>query len=116
MPTHLQIIDSCTTETTSEVLLNNQRTVAELERFSRAFDKKVMLCASDRFAANEPAEKAVQTHDSDKGIRWNRGHFCCDIHKAATVQSKTSELVSADISGILSLAISLNEAVMLRWW
>ena len=105
-PQHLQLVNRATARTTRRTLLNSLQRVPEWDDVSQSFDRKVFMSVADRYAANHLAERAILCKD----MSWTRAAFACDVHRAATVNAKTLDLQSDDVSGILNTSLSQGDA------
>ena len=105
VPVQLQAIDRTTTECTKRCLLNMEQVVPNFRSLCSMFPWKLLLSTSDRYSANQAAERSIQADD----VTWSRCTLPCDVHKISQAHTKTSDLMPEDISGVLSTSLSQRE-------
>ena len=100
LPCPLSVVDRATAETLHEVHTRVCDGLPGLgPRFRALFDQ-------DSCNANEKQVKVARRDDAQKLKPQNRLSLGCDIHRTATVATKTFSLADKHISGCLSFAIS----------
>ena len=105
-PQHIQLVNRTTARTTRRTLLNSVQRVPEWDAVTNSFDRKIFMSVADRYAANHLAERAILSDD----MTWKRAAFACDVHRAATVCTKTLDLQSDDVSGVLNSSLAQGDA------
>ena len=104
-PTCLQCLDKCTGENMCQALLFTINSVPEFRRVSAAFPIKLRLSCTDRHPSNYKAERLLDSHFPE----LTRCHVPCDVHKLYTSTTAAMKPSAADVSGLLSVALSMSD-------
>lgn len=81
--------------------------VSGVSQCSGAFAQKVRVACTDRYSANRPAELSLV---QERLGHWDRLHLGCDVHNVSLCFTKTFSLMEANITGMLSCALSLQSS------
>ena len=66
---------------------------------------KTRVCTTDEASSNILCEKILESH---RPATWSLLHLPCNAHKAARAMSRSFELVSEHVSGMVNFALSLQ--------
>ena len=105
IPCTLKIVDRTTAENTKAAVMADFAKV-DLSFLQGHFTWKLRQVTVDRYGANLKAERSI-LHDLEG---WSKYTKPCDIHLAAQIQTKTTDLVESDISGLVNVALSQQGA------
>ena len=107
MPTWLSSADRTTAEVYRHQCLQAQPKMPRImDRFSRC----QRLATTDGDGAIAKAERSMANSDS----RSMMMHLTCDVHRVSGIGRKIADLLSADVSGMIQLALSLSTSGAMR--
>lgn len=100
--------------TTAACLQQQQLSISQVGRAARAFKSQVRAATTDAYSANKAAEASIA---SVRGAAASGSlHVLCAVHGTAGVYDKTFGLVDSHISGVIRVALSLqNGPAMARF-
>ncbi|CAE7236522.1 unnamed protein product [Symbiodinium sp. CCMP2456] len=100
----LHVVDKTSAENIAETQRQIQCSVKLPDHIEDKFKLVCDLVCSDRYTANIAAERSLQS-----GLTgWVKNHSFCLLHKAAAIQTTQFRLISGHISGLLSVALSMQ--------
>ena len=105
LPTTLQAVERTTAKCTKACLVNILEKIPNLCTASSSFQSQIHLSCTDRYSANQLAEKSLGADDP----RWKKGQFFCDSHRIAQVQGMNAKLVPQDTSGLLATSLAQRD-------
>lgn len=91
--------------TTAECLAEAARQRDSTTDVANQFAFRARLSTLDRYAGGEKCEKALV---GERDALWHRLALSCEVHMTAGTHKKVFQITSADISGQINLALSLN--------
>jgi hypothetical protein len=108
LPLCLVSADRCTSEVLTEIQKDCYDLPGLTNDFKRLFTCRYVTHTQDKCNSNEKQVYAARCmHDKDaEGVVQDRLALGCDLHRAATTNTRTYELTRSHISGMLSLAIA----------
>ena len=106
VPTYLQALDKNSAENLMSAQLDLEDVIPEMAAVSKLFPLKIQHPVTDRCAANTRCELGIAAQDPT----WVLAHQYCRSHKIAQVQTKAVSLAESNISGLLALALSMQQA------
>ncbi|CAE7346263.1 unnamed protein product [Symbiodinium microadriaticum] len=110
MPTWLQCVDRSTAENIAACQSSILKLVPGLSDFGQQAKFNVHLVTTDAYSANLKAERSL----TPEGQNSATSHYLCDIHKAATCQTKTLHMIDGHVSGMISVALACADASATR--
>ena len=81
-------------------------------RHADQFTMKARLTTTDQASANFVAEAAIVSSRPS----WCSVHLSCDIHTASRCQTRTFDLVSDTITGMINFTLSITSPGLMRRW
>ena len=90
---------------TGEAYANALQHASSPSPCSQEFRLPMRLCTTDKGSANSVAERILMSRRSGS---WSHLQASCDVHTAAGCHTKTSVLVSKDVSSLLHMALGLQ--------
>ena len=100
----LHVVDKTSAENIAETQRQIQHSVKLPDGMEDKFKLVCDFVCSDRYTANIAAERSLQSDLTG----WVKNHHFCLLHKAAAIQTTQFKLISGHISGLLSVALSMQ--------
>lgn len=107
LPVWLGNVDRTTAENYKQMA---SQVSLQLGRLSDRFQRVQRLSTTDGDAAVGKAERAIAAEDP----RQHCLHTTCEVHRVSLLARKVGDLMSADVTGMVNLALSLGTAASMR--
>ena len=102
--------DRVTAETMFESMDRASHVLALTAGTRAHFAETIVVQTADSALANEKATAAARREDANAATKQTRLSFGCDVHRAATIATKSFDLLQPDIAGLLAMAIQQRGA------
>lgn len=108
MPVFLRAVESTNAQNTLRCLKDAIHSVPGIVdyAFNEDFRFCILHCCADSYAANFSAERKL----SEDMWSWVSANTVCDIHRLYTATKTSMSMVEYDVSGLLNLSLTMNEA------
>ena len=107
VPLWLQVMESGCAEVLVQCQQKIEGLLSHYDEIASLFQLNSTLVATDRFSANLLAERVMQHEAKEKYLLL---HHHCVVHKCATGEGKTLDLVSYHLSGLVATGASMRMA------
>ena len=105
MPTWLQCMPATKAPDIAESQMQFIKQMPGLQGFAEKFGITQHCVCTDRYSANLRAEKKL----SEK-MQHNTVHTTCNVHKLSSVEKSMGDIVSGQISGMVSVGLAMRQA------
>ena len=96
VPSCLQVMEKGTASLVKQCQTQLWSILPELKATADMFDLKLRIPCTDRHPSNIAAERSMQSDDPS----WVSAHMLCNIHRVASAEKATAELLDSHLSGM----------------